>query len=251
MAGNCLIFGIRTLQAANAPVTNSAVRGLAVGAATVACLIHSFSRRGGIWLGNLFALIKVLMLLLIILTGICAWAGAFHTPNYAGDNMAINHSFADSSNDSYGYTQAFLAVIFAWSGFDQPNYVSRFAQCLTEVINQRQVLGEIGRPRKTMPIGTSIGVGIVCTLYLLVNVAYVSTIKGPNTVLYFLTPAQMVVVPKALQLDPKNNVALLFLQLTFGTLSKNDDQPQRILSAFMAISSFGNIVVMTFTAARG
>lgn len=61
----------------------------------------------------------------------------------------------------------------------------------------------------------------------------------------------MVVVPKALQLDPKNNVALLFFQLTFGTLSKDDDQPQRILSAFMAISSFGNIVVMTFTAARG
>jgi L-asparagine transporter-like permease len=124
MAGNCLIFGIRTLQAANAPVTNSAVRGLAVAAATVACLIHSFSRRGGIWLGNIFALIKVLMLLLIIITGICAWAGVFHTPNYASDNMALNHSFADSSNDSYGYTQAFLAVIFAWSGFDQPNYVS-------------------------------------------------------------------------------------------------------------------------------
>jgi hypothetical protein len=34
-------------------------------------------------------------------------------------------------------------------------------------------------------------------------------------------------------------------------LSKNDDFPERILSAFMAISSFGNIVVMTFTAARG
>ena len=124
MAGNCLVFGIRTLQAANAPVTNSAVRGLAVGAATFACLIHSFSRRGGIWLGNVFALIKVLMLLLIIVTGICAGAGAFKTPNYASDNMALNHAFANSSNDSYGYTQAFLAVIFAWSGFDQPNYVS-------------------------------------------------------------------------------------------------------------------------------
>jgi hypothetical protein len=61
----------------------------------------------------------------------------------------------------------------------------------------------------------------------------------------------MVVVPKADQLNPKNNVALLFFQLTFGSLSKDDNQPLRILSAFMAISSFGNIVVMTFTAARG
>jgi amino acid permease len=123
MAGNCLIFGIRVLQAANVPVTNSAVRGIAIAAATLACLIHSFSRRGGIWLGNIFALIKVLMLLLIIITGICAWAGAFHTPTYASDNMALNRAFANSSNESYGYTQAFLAVIFAWSGFDQPNYV--------------------------------------------------------------------------------------------------------------------------------
>ncbi|KAH8747142.1 high affinity methionine permease [Hyaloscypha finlandica] len=216
MAGNCLIFGIRVLQAANVPVTNSAVRGIAIAAATLACLIHSFSRRGGIWLGNIFALIKVLMLLLIIITGICAWAGAFHTTTYAGDNMALNHSFANSSNESYGYTQAFLAVIFAWTGFDQPNYV----------------LGEIRRPRKTMPIGTSIGVTIIIVLYLLVNVAY------------------MVVVPKESQLDPSNNVALSFFQLTYGTLSKDHYLPQRILSAFMAISSLGNIVVMTFTAAR-
>ena len=61
----------------------------------------------------------------------------------------------------------------------------------------------------------------------------------------------MVVVPKEAQLNPENNVALLFFKLTFGSLSKDDTQPLRILSAFMAISSFGNIVVMTFTAARG
>jgi hypothetical protein len=133
MAGNCLIFGIRVLQAANVPVNDRAVRGIAIAAATGACLIHSFSRRGGIWLGNLFAFIKVLMLLLIIITGICAWAGAFHTRNYASDNMAFDHAFANSSNDSYGYTQAFLAVIFAWSGFDQPNYVSN--PLLMSVVN--------------------------------------------------------------------------------------------------------------------
>jgi hypothetical protein len=124
MAGNCLIFGIRALQAANVPVTDNAVRGLAIGAATAACLLHSFSRRGGIWLGNVFALIKVLILLFIIITGISAWAGVFHTKTYASDNMALENAFAHSSNDSFGYTEAFLAVIFSWSGFDQANYVS-------------------------------------------------------------------------------------------------------------------------------
>jgi hypothetical protein len=61
----------------------------------------------------------------------------------------------------------------------------------------------------------------------------------------------MVVVPKEDQLDPRKNVALSFFQLTFGAISESSNQPQRILAAFMAISSFGNIVVMTFTAARG
>jgi L-asparagine transporter-like permease len=123
MAGNCLIFGIRTLEAAGVPATPRAVRGIAVGAATFACGIHVFSRRGGIWLGNVFALLKVLILLLIIITGICAWGGAFHTKTYAVENLAAKSAFADVSQDSYGYVQAFLAVVFAWSGFDQPNYV--------------------------------------------------------------------------------------------------------------------------------
>lgn len=216
MAGNCLIFGIRILEAANVPGTNSAVRGIAVGAATFACGIHAFSRRGGIYLGNIFAIVKVLMLLMIIIAGICAWSGAFHTKTYAIENMTANYAFSSPSTDSYGYVKAFLAVVFAWSGFDQPNYV----------------LGEIGRPRRKFPIGTAIGVAIVCFLYLLVNVAY------------------MVVVPKEAQLNPNNNVALLFFQLTFGAVSDNPVLPNRILAAFMAISSFGNIVVMTFTAAR-
>ncbi|KAG4424553.1 hypothetical protein IFR04_002263 [Cadophora malorum] len=216
MAGNCLIFGIRTLEAANVEVTNSAVRGLAVAAATFACLIHALSRRGGIWLGNIFAVIKVMMLLLIIITGICAWAGAFDTRSYAVDNMAVDNAFKNPASEAYGYTKAFLAVIFAWSGFDQPNYV----------------LGEIRRPRKTMPVGTWIGVAIICCLYLLVNVAY------------------MVVVPAIEQANPQANVALLFFQMTFGAISDDKKLPGRVLAAFMAVSSFGNIVVMTFTAAR-
>jgi len=61
----------------------------------------------------------------------------------------------------------------------------------------------------------------------------------------------MVVVPKEDQLNPEKNVALTFFQLTFGAISKDKIQPHRIFSAFLAISSFGNIVVMTFTASRG
>ena len=60
----------------------------------------------------------------------------------------------------------------------------------------------------------------------------------------------MVVVPKTDQLN-NPNVALLFFKYTLGAISTDETLPQRILDAFMAISSFGNIVVMTFTASRG
>jgi hypothetical protein len=61
----------------------------------------------------------------------------------------------------------------------------------------------------------------------------------------------MVVVPAQMQMDPTKNVALSFFQLTFGAVSHKADLPQRILNAFLAISSLGNIIVMTFTASRG
>jgi hypothetical protein len=61
----------------------------------------------------------------------------------------------------------------------------------------------------------------------------------------------MVVVPKEDQLNPQNNVALLFFQYTFGAISGGSIDIERVFAAFLAISSFGNIVVMTFTASRG
>jgi hypothetical protein len=129
MAGNCLVFGIRVLMAANFEPTNASVRGIAIAAATAACFIHTFSRRGGIWLGNVLAIIKVLILLLIVVTAFCALGGAFNTKTWGDENMSLHTSFANASQDSYGYTEAFLAVIFASTGFEEPNYVSSEQWC--------------------------------------------------------------------------------------------------------------------------
>lgn len=91
VAGNCLVFGIRIIQASghNPDKYDGAVRGIAVGVATFACLIHTFSRRGGIWLRNSFALIKVFLLTLMVIVGFCAWGGAFKMKNYVSENMAV------------------------------------------------------------------------------------------------------------------------------------------------------------------
>lgn len=65
-----------------------------------------------------------------------------------------------------------------------------------------------------------------------------------------LTKLQMIVVPKVDQLS-STNVASEFFKATLSHVGSGRTDPGRILSAFMAISSFGNIMVMTFVAARG
>jgi amino acid transporter len=58
---------------------------------------------------------------------------------------------------------------------------------------------------------------------------------------------QMVVVPSDDQIY--DNVAQRFFELTLGSLN-NSGTGKRIFHAFLAISSMGNIIVMTYTAAR-
>jgi amino acid transporter len=124
VAGNSIAFSLRVLEAADVTPSNSAVRGLAIAAATGSCFVHMVSRRGGIWLSIAFAAIKVAIMLLIIILGICAYSGVFHQPTYAVENLAPSKSFRDASSDPYGYAAAFMSVLWAYSGFDQPNYVS-------------------------------------------------------------------------------------------------------------------------------
>jgi amino acid transporter len=60
---------------------------------------------------------------------------------------------------------------------------------------------------------------------------------------------QMVVVPKELQLRGPGGVAQQFFELSLGKTA-NSDTGKRIFNGLLAISSLGNIIVMTYTAAR-
>lgn len=122
---NALSFGIQVLEAAGRPVDNLICRGIAVAVATFAVVLHGTWREAGIYLNNIFATIKILMLLVIIVTGFVSWGGVFKTDEAATDNFNVHKSFKDAGNDSYGFAESFLAVIFAYGGFNQANYVSR------------------------------------------------------------------------------------------------------------------------------
>lgn len=130
-AMNALSFGIRVQEAADRPVDNFTSRGIAIAVITFAVILHGTWRQAGLFLNNTFAMIKILMLLLIIITGFISWGGAFHTPpsiaknpSVAASNFTFHNSFKNTAKDSSGFAESFLAVIFAYGGFNQANYVS-------------------------------------------------------------------------------------------------------------------------------
>jgi amino acid transporter len=124
-AGNAIVFAENIVLASGNEVENGPVRGIAVGVITFACLLHAMSRTGGIWLNNFFGSVKFLMLFALFVMGVAYAAGRFGGSNAtAAENLNIHKSFAGAATSSYGYAEAFLAIIFAVGGFNQGNYVS-------------------------------------------------------------------------------------------------------------------------------
>jgi amino acid transporter len=224
-AANALSFASHVLAAAgkkevysDSPPKNLSnnVRAIAIGTMTGVCLMHGIWRRVGIAVNNVFAFFKILMLLMIIILGFMSIGGkVFGTPPPISKNLDPSLSFKNPEKEPYGYAGAYLAVVFTFGGFNQANYV----------------LGEIREPKKIFRSATLFAVGTVCVSYMLVNIAY------------------MIVVPKDQQLN--GNVAEVFIQLTLGRVSKyGAAHATEILNAFMAVSSLGNVIVSTYTAAR-
>jgi amino acid transporter len=217
MAGNCISFSIRVLRAADIEDPSpGAVRGIALAIAAITCTIHALSRRGGIWLNNLLAMIKMAILLFIVVVAIVVSAGGLpKAKNVFTQNTKPSESFRNASEDANGYAYAFLAIIFSFSGYEQVNYV----------------MGEVGRPRRKYPIAMMSGVSIIIVMYMAINLAY------------------MAVVPKELQIRGEGGVAQQFFELSLGTMT-GGNTGKRIFNALLAVSSLGNIIVMTYTAAR-
>lgn len=129
MAANGLAFGQFVFLASGYQpdqIPHNPVRGIAIAIATFACTIHQLSPRGGIYLSNIFALIKVVLLLFIIITWIVAAGGGLGAGvRVDASTLQPGTSFTSSNSNAYGYAEAFLSVCFAYDGWNQANYVSR------------------------------------------------------------------------------------------------------------------------------
>ncbi len=135
LSGNAIAFGIYVLEAFNTTGHDAAVRGLAVAALTVACLLHAFWRNGGIIVNNVLASLKALILMAVIAIGFAASAGAkFGNGPVHGEtvdpstgrvtsNFDVHSSFDHPRRDVASYADALLFIVYTFSGYEQPFYV--------------------------------------------------------------------------------------------------------------------------------
>lgn len=104
----------------------AAIRGLAVAVLTGACILHAVWRQGGIVLNNAFAVFKILILLFIIIVGFVAMAGASfgHGKPVVTEDIGPRNAFSGSPKGFTSVVTSFLYILYPFSGFEQPFYVS-------------------------------------------------------------------------------------------------------------------------------
>jgi phosphatidylinositol 4-kinase len=143
------------------------IRGGAIAAISAVCLIHAFTPRLGIWLSNGLGAFKLVLLTLVVITGFAALAGRLKVDppgNFSsfkgGDpSQALDvEDKRDGAPAAAGFALALLQVLYAYSGWENANYV------LTEVRDAPRTL------RKAAPLA----IAVVTVLYVLANIAYVS-----------------------------------------------------------------------------
>ncbi|RMZ82878.1 hypothetical protein DV737_g1875, partial [Chaetothyriales sp. CBS 132003] len=224
LTGNAVSLAIEVMIASGSydplsgsthPLSRSQAVGIAVGTLTFVILLHIFSRRGGILLNNAFAVAKVALLGAIIFLGIAKALGAFGGFEKAAKENFTDQVFHPEQRDPASWSNSLMLCMYTFSGYEQPFYV----------------LAETKSPRKNFPKYTLLAMVIVTVLFMLVNIAY------------------LFAVPKTSVIPYKQNTPDL-ATLFFESLFDDTTSARRAMAALIAISIFGNLVVMTFTASR-
>lgn len=77
-------------------------------------------------MNNCFGAVKLVMLFVVFVMGVIYAAGGLGGSNeVAAANLSVHNSTKNPLHGAYGYAEAFLAVLFAYGGFNQATYVSK------------------------------------------------------------------------------------------------------------------------------
>ncbi len=141
------IFASYATSAFDLPATLT--RPLTVGALVFVVGINLFGIKLGAQIQNLFALLKLLAVAVLVVTGL-AFAGTGSAQALAPDVLT----------SGVGFAGALLPVLFAYSGF---TYLNNLA-------------GEVQKPQSTLPRALVLGMLVVIVAYVLTNFAYLAVL---------------------------------------------------------------------------
>lgn len=159
---NSVVFGEYILHAANVEVNRWNQRGVGLACITTAFLIHGLALKWGLRLQNLLGIIKLLVILLIVVSGWAALGGALkiEKPNN------FDNAFAGTTGSAYGVVTALYNVIWSYIGYSNANYA----------------LSETKNPVRTLKIAAPLALGSVAILYMFVNIAYFAAVPADEII---------------------------------------------------------------------
>ncbi|KAF6014231.1 hypothetical protein HII13_000576 [Brettanomyces bruxellensis] len=156
-AGNSIVFGEYILTAAGVEVTRWNERGVGIACITFAFLIHSANIKVGMYLQNILGLFKLIIILIITVTG---WVGLAGKISGAPGTTNFHHAFSGEGATGYGVVTALYNIIWSFIGYSNANYA----------------LGEVKNPVKTLKFSGPIAVVFLAIIYMLVNIAYFAVV---------------------------------------------------------------------------
>lgn len=225
---NAIVLGEHALYVTGVEhQSNWIVRLIAVLAVSVPCYIHARHPRAGLALINVLGVAKVLILVVVVLSGVAGalmGVGADRETSdrrldiaMAGDmpSSSAQRNFhaiwEGSSTQPYDYATALLKVLYCFRGYSTAN----------------QVLSDVRNPVRTLKIAAPVALTLVSVAYFAINVAF------------------FLVVDKDEFRSAGVVVAGVFFRKVFG-----DGLGVHILPLFVVVSAAGNIAATAFAQAR-
>ncbi|EXJ76186.1 uncharacterized protein A1O5_00694 [Cladophialophora psammophila CBS 110553] len=129
-------------------------RGVGLACITAAFLIHGCALKWGLRLQNLLGIIKLIIVLLIVVSG---WVPEPHN---------FENAFEGTTGSAYGVVTALYSVIWSYIGYSNANYA----------------LSETKNPVRTLKVAAPAAIIFVSIIYMLVNIAYFAAVPKEEIV---------------------------------------------------------------------
>ncbi|PIA13825.1 amino acid transporter [Coemansia reversa NRRL 1564] len=163
LAADAVVTGTYFLYAATGRAVEHSEwtqRIIGVSVVILCAVLHGFFVRFAIRVQSTLTIVKLVLLLLIVVVGVCSWIKGNGAPN-----AGFHNAFQGTSVHPSAYLSALFKVMFAYSGFNVLNYS----------------IDELKNPVRNLPRAALGGLFVTTVLYVASNAAYF-LVLDPETI---------------------------------------------------------------------